>query len=104
MDYIVHGVAKRWTQRNNFHFHFNPEYSLEGLMLKHQYFGHLMPRIQPCQEHFLVLLLGGASRIPLTGGRSTRKKVKVKVSQSCPTLWDPMGNTVHGILQTRILE
>ena len=40
----VHGVAKRWTQLNNFHFHFNPEYSLEGLMLKHQYFGHLMPR------------------------------------------------------------
>ena len=63
-----------------------------------------MPRIQPCQEHFLVLLLGGAPRIPLTGGRSTRKKVKVKVSQSCPTLCDPMGYTVHGILQTRILE
>ena len=21
MDYIVHGVAKSWTQLNNFHFH-----------------------------------------------------------------------------------
>ena len=31
-------------------------------------------------------------------------KVKVKVAQLCPTLCDPMDYTVHGILQTRILE
>ena len=31
-------------------------------------------------------------------------KVKVKVTQSCPTLWDPMDYRVHGILQARILE
>jgi len=31
-------------------------------------------------------------------------KVKVKVAQSCPTLWNPMDYTVHGILQARILE
>ena len=30
--------------------------------------------------------------------------VKVKVSQSCPTLCDPMDYTVHGILWARILE
>ena len=30
--------------------------------------------------------------------------VKVKVAQSCPTLCHPMGYTVHGILQARILE
>ena len=30
-------------------------------------------------------------------------KVTVKVTQSCPTLCDPMDYTVHGILQTRIL-
>ena len=29
---------------------------------------------------------------------------KVKVAQSCPTLWDPIDYTVHGILQARILE
>ena len=29
---------------------------------------------------------------------------KVKVSQSCPTLCDPMDYTVHEILQARILE
>ena len=31
-------------------------------------------------------------------------KVKVKVTQSCPTLCDPMDCIVHGILQVRILE
>ena len=30
--------------------------------------------------------------------------VKVKVTQSCPTLCDPMDYTVRGILQGRIME
>ena len=30
--------------------------------------------------------------------------MKVKVTQSCPTLWDPMDYTVYGILQARTLE
>ena len=28
----------------------------------------------------------------------------MKVSQSCPTLWNPMDYTVHGIVQARILK
>ena len=32
------------------------------------------------------------------------KQVKVKVTQLCPTLCDPMDCIVHGILQARILE
>ena len=31
-------------------------------------------------------------------------KVKVKVAQLCPTLCHPIGYTVHGIIQARILE
>ena len=31
-------------------------------------------------------------------------KIKVKVTQLCLTLCDPMDCTVHGILQARILE
>ena len=31
-------------------------------------------------------------------------KSEVKVTQSCPTLCDPMDYTVQGILQARILE
>ena len=30
--------------------------------------------------------------------------LKVKVAQLCPTVCGPMGDTVHGILQARILE
>ena len=30
--------------------------------------------------------------------------VKVKVTQSCPALWDPVDYTVHEILQASILE
>ena len=29
---------------------------------------------------------------------------KLKVTQSCPTLWDPMDYTVHRVLQARILK
>ena len=32
------------------------------------------------------------------------RPMKVKVSQSCPALCNPMDYTVHGILQARILE
>ena len=35
---------------------------------------------------------------------SNLTKVKVKVTQSCLTLCNPMDYTVHGILQGRILE
>ena len=31
-------------------------------------------------------------------------KVKMKVTQSCPTLCDPMDSTVHGILQAKIMD
>ena len=34
----------------------------------------------------------------------TKVKVKLKVTQSCPTLCNPVEYTVHGILQARILE
>ena len=33
-----------------------------------------------------------------------RKKVEVKITQSCPTLCEPMDCTIHGVLQDRILE
>ena len=36
-------------------------------------------------------------------------KVQSEVSQSCPTLWDPLdcsppGSSLHGIFQARVLE
>ena len=31
-------------------------------------------------------------------------KLKMEVTQLCPSLWDPVDYTIHGILQARILE
>ena len=50
---------------------------------------------------------------PLTARRSNQSilkeinpeySLKVKVIQSCLTLWDPMDYTIYGILQARMLE
>ena len=47
-----------------------------------------------------------ASRSDFRNLRHDRKcwRLKVKVAHSCPTLWDPVDYTVHGILQARIRE
>ena len=37
-------------------------------------------------------------------GEAQMGYVEVKVAQLCPTLWDPMAYTVHGILQGRIRD
>ena len=50
-------------------------------------------------KHFCYFIFGCAGSSLLC-----TQALKVKVAQSCPTLWDPMDNTVHGILQARILE
>ena len=68
---------------------------LQGYMKNHCYF----PRL--CYEP--KLFLRSLCFFPL------RLKVKVKVTQSCPTLWNPLdcmlpGSSVHGILQTRTLK
>ena len=39
----------------------------------------------------------------LSGEVSWKVKVKVRVAQWCPTLCDPYGLTIHGILQARIM-
>ena len=46
---------------------------------------------------FLAIMYGCESWI-------IKKAVKMKVTQLCPTLCDPIDYTVHGILQARILE
>ena len=51
---------------------------------------------QPSAPHCAPQLLGLCSRAWV--------KVKVKVTQLCPTLCDPIDYTVHGILQAKILE
>ena len=40
----------------------NPEYSLEGLMLKLQYFGHLMPRADSLEKTLMLGKIKGRRR------------------------------------------
>ena len=63
-----------WTARRSNQFilkEINPEYSLEGLMLKLklQYFGHLMQRVDSLEK---TLMLGG------TGGRRRRGRQRMR--------------------------
>ena len=40
----------------------SPEYSLEGLMLKHQYFGHLLQRTDSLEKTLMLRKIEGRSR------------------------------------------
>ena len=65
----------------------NPEYSLEALMLRFQYFGHLMQRADSFEK---ILMLG-----KIKGGR--RSDQIRSVAQSCPTLCDPVNHSTPGL-------
>ena len=82
----VHGVAKSWTQLNDFPFTFH-FHALEKEMATHSSTG------VGC--HFLLQCM--------------KVKSEREVVQSCPTLSDPMdcslpGSSVHGIFQAKVLE
>ena len=55
-----------------------------------------------------ILLYANTSVKNINNIRFTKEKMnqknEVKVTQSCPTLCNPMDHTVHGIFQARILE
>ena len=72
---------------------------------------------QCCYEHwgsvFFELVFSGytprSGTVGLYGNSEKKAKVKVLVTQLCPTLCDPTdcsppGSSVHGTLQARILE
>ena len=58
---------------------------------------HILSSCDCASSPFLVFILS-------PGDEFNKWKVKVKATQSCPTLWDPIEYTVHGIVQARILE
>ena len=74
----VHGVTKSQTRLSNFTFF---------------HFASWKKSYDQPRQHILKLYIESES----------------EVTQSCPTLWDPMdcsplGSSIHGILQARILE
>ena len=75
-----------WTARRSNQFilkEISPEYSLEGLMLKlklkHQYFGHLMRRVDSMEK---TLMLGGI------GGRRRRGRQRMRWLDGITDLMD----------------
>ena len=52
----------------------------------------------------LDMILNDAKALSFTHENHMYMKVKVKVTQSCPTLCDPKNYSAHGIIQARILE
>ena len=121
MDCIVHGVTKSWTRLNNFHFNFRVDRKVvfsPRFPMPSSFFPHFRPSLPYSPNTFCAQLRASGlcdahgppdlglilALEPCLSLLDTSLKVKVKGTQSCLTLCDPMDYTVHGILQARILE
>ena len=61
----LESLGLQGDQNNQSEKEINPEYSLEGLMLKLklQYFGHLMPRVDSLEKTLMLGKIGGRKRM-----------------------------------------
>ena len=81
----------------------NPEYSLEGLMLKLklQYFGHLIQRTDSLEKTLILVKIESKRRTGLWRMKwldSITNSVQFSsVTQSCPTLCDSMNRSTPGL-------
>ena len=95
--------ARRWNQ--SILKEINPESPLEGLMLKLQYFGHLIQRVDSLEK---TLMLGG-----IGGRRSGRQRMRwlVGITDSMDMSWVNSGSfvmdreawraAIHGVTKSR---
>ena len=87
MILLKFSLINKWRENQN-----NLYVMKNFILLIHQLF-----HLTSCALYWLQVCIDLANWTALN-------KVKVKVAQSCPTLWDPMEYTVHGILLARMLE
>ena len=85
----------------------NPEYSLEGLMLKFQYFGHLMQRANSLEKTLMLGKIEGRTR---KGGQSMRSLdvITDSLDMSLSKFWEmvkdrePWHVAVYGVAKSPI--
>ena len=87
MILLKFSLINKWSENQN------NLYIMKNFIL----FTHQLFHLTYCALYWLQVCIDLANWTDLN-------KVKVKVAQLCPTLWDPMDCTVHGILQATILE
>ena len=100
--------SHRWRSNQSILKEINPEYSLEGLMLKLkiQYFGYLMRRVDSLEKTLMLGGIGdrrrrGRQRMRWLDGITDSMDVSLSELRKMVMAWEAWRATIHGIAKSR---